>query len=899
MQILPGAQPQSSLRRKVILPQLVAGLAVSLLAIAAINIRSRIEFSNALLERARVIAHTVNYAAEVLRHSGELQRIVTSIGAEKDVLDIIVAAGEPARVIASTRNIWLEKTLTELPQAEFAQDLEKAMSSREASYHFNTELQVFDFSLPLRLSTAELSEGSAHRGAVMVHLDGRPLRALVQRATVLTSFAFLFLLLSLALFSYWRFRRVILDRLERIGERIGDGSIAALSRSDSQEDRDEIDLLVTSLADSQRAREATMLELVNQKFALDQHSIVAVTDLQGRITYANDKFCQISGYSLEELIGKTHRVVNSGVHPKEFFREMWKSISKGLVWRGEICNRAKNGSLYWVETTIVPLLGDAGTPNSYIAIRTDVTARKIAELQLTESERRFRSIADSSPILIWQTRSDGQFSYVNQAWLEFTGHNLESELGDGWLANTHPQDYERVLEVFNDALLGRKGFELEMRFRRKDGIYRVFITRGMPQWIDREFAGFVGGCTDITAVREAQDQAEQANRMKSEFLANMSHEIRTPMNGVIGMTQLLMDTKLSADQRELLGDIDYSAKALLEIINDILDHSKIEAGRLDIHPVPFDLSKLMDGLIGVVRHNAESKGLTLTYAAADNLPEFVFGDETRLRQILLNLVGNAIKFTPRGGGILIRAELQAQAKDESMLYFSVSDSGVGIPADKLELIFDPFSQVDGSTTRQFGGTGLGLSISKRLVELMNGRIWVTSQEGVGSTFHFSVEMHPVPKPDVFGGIHVTKNAASTPQYGKRGIALLVEDNSVNQRVAKALLEKIGFVVETAADGAEAVKKATDKSRRFAVILMDCQMPIMDGFAATRAIREAESKSERRTPIVAVTASAMEGDEVKCIEAGMDGYLTKPFGREALEKILEKFAPSQERAPGLQ
>ena len=709
-----------------------------------------------------------------------------------------------------------------------------------------------------------------------------------------------------------------LDRLRSLLQALGRGTLA-VETFDASNEPTEIRRVVdmfNETASLVQERQAMLRALDEQKFALDQHAIVSIADAAGNITYANALFCEISEFALDELMGRNHRIIGSGLMPPEFFRNMWATISAGQVWRGEICNRKRSGALYWVSATIVPLLDEEGKPRQYIAIRTDLTSQKEAE----------------------------------------------------------------------------------------------------------------------SALLRAKEAAEQANRIKSNFLANMSHEIRTPMNGIIGMTELALDTELSAEQAEYLGMVKGSADALLQIINDILDFSKLEAGRVDIETIECSPEKVVQDLVCEQAIHAHDKRLELLLRVGPDVPERVMADPGRLRQVVLNLLGNAIKFTHAGEVEVAIERLNDPGEALAALRVSVRDTGIGIPDEKRDAIFDAFSQADTSTTRQYGGTGLGLSISAQLVRLMGGRLELESVPGQGSNFHFTlwlpvvvrstpllppqarlaglpvllVDDHAraralvaallhdfgmtpslaangvealaelkraaaagVPYPcvlldtdmpgmdgyalassiqrqpglagatvmliaganrrdnarrcrEVGAGGHLIKpvtrqslltalmeaidgmrpaparrDAPRLAQTSRHALSLLVaEDNPVNQALAQRLLEKQGHRVTIAANGIEAV--AQWRNGGFDAILMDMDMPQMDGAEATRCIRREESGGSDRIPIIAMTAHAMQGMRESCLAQGMDSYLTKPINLQALWRELdavgERRASVASRAP---
>ncbi len=644
-------------------------------------------------------------------------------------------------------------------------------------------------------------------------------------------------------------------------------------------------------------REETLKELEFQKFATDQHAIVSVTDRDGKITYTNQRLRDISKYTHDELFGQDHRLLNSGLHARAFFEDLWRTITNGQIWRGEICNRSKDGQLYWVDSTIVPFMDEQGLPLRFASIRTDITESKAHEALLAQSQEQLKLALTGSNVALWDWRIAENKIYLSELWANMIG----AEPGESRIETTdlldllHPDDVAMVMQQINAGIKGDAEFyEVEHRVKHREGHWVWISSHGMV--VERDEEGhalrMTGTNADISARKEAQSEllrakeaAEQASRVKGDFLANMSHEIRTPMNGIIGMTELALDTELDAEQREYLELVKVSAHSLLHIVNDILDFSKIEAGRLEIENIEFSMEQMLRDTLKSLATRAHQKGLELMLNVAPDVPERLIGDPGRLRQVLVNLVGNAIKFTSVGE---IEVAVNRLSDDtQAELLFSVRDTGIGIARDKFKAVFESFSQADTSTTRQYGGTGLGLTISAQLVALMGGRIGLESEVGQGSTFHFTLRF-ATSSYDALACYQNTGRVAGLP-------VLIVDDNATNRHLLVQMLNNWKMrptAVESGEQALAELERAAANGHPYAVALLDMQMPEMDGFTLVERIHQ--HPAHVGATVMMLTAQGQRVHAQRCLELGVGSHVMKPIAQsELLDAIMTALGEPQQ------
>ena len=641
--------------------------------------------------------------------------------------------------------------------------------------------------------------------------------------------------------------------------------------------------------------------------ALNMHAIVSVADKQGLITDVNDTFCKISGYERDALIGQNHRIVNSGLHDKAFWTQMWRTIANGHPWRDEIANRAKDGSTYWVDCMIAPIKGGNGKIEKYVSIRTDITAQRQARVALEETTAMLSNVLNSaSEVSIIAVDLQGSITLFNTGAERLLGYRADEVIGTHSPVEFHdPMEIKlrslalaeqmgrpiEGLAVFTDpSTIGRPR---EWTYIRKDGVrVAVWLVITPQKSTLGETIGYLGVAYDVTqqhaheaSLRQAMRKAEQANLAKSQFLANMSHEIRTPMNAILGMLRLMRRTPLSARQLDYTDKTEGAAQSLLSLLNDILDFSKVEAGKMSLDLQPFSIEALLRNMAVILSASVGTKPLEVLFDVDPSLPDQLIGDALRLQQVLINLGGNAIKFTERGE-VVLRLTLLSRTPQIVRLRIAVQDSGIGMAAAAQEKIFDAFTQAEQSTTRQFGGTGLGLAISQRLIELMGGRITVQSELGCGSTFSFDIELPVAPTESMH------------PAQGAPLRVLIVDDNATARDILQAQAHAVGWTCDVADSGERALalmRDAETNQTPYRAVLLDWQMPGMDGWETSARIRAANGGNH--TPlIVMVSAHDREllAQRSAQEQALLDAYLVKPVTaamlHEAMQTLLHHDGP---------
>ncbi|MGP0070238.1 MAG: PAS domain S-box protein [Isosphaeraceae bacterium] len=643
---------------------------------------------------------------------------------------------------------------------------------------------------------------------------------------------------------------------------------------------------------------------------------MAILDPRGRFVRVNPSFCAILGHDEPELLSRDFQSIT---HPDDLDTDLAlvRQLATGEIrfFRREKRYLHRCGNLVHATVSVSAARDTADHPLTYLALIEDITARRRAEAALREKDRRYRAIFDQTFQFSGLLAPDGTVLEVNRTALDFGGLTREDVVGRPfwetrwWTISREAQ--EHLKGAIADAAEGRfVRFEVDIRGAGDVVATFDFSLKPLRDDLDR-ITMLIPEGRDITSrkraererdaymteLAQARDQALEATRIKSNFLANMSHEIRTPMNGIIGMAELLMETDLDEGQREYATTIVNSADTLLTLINDILDLSKIEAGKLVLDALDFKLRTLMEDVTDLLSPAAHRKGLEISCLVPTDVPECLVGDPTRIRQLLINLAGNAVKFTETGS-VLLEARLLREDEREAVIGLAVRDTGIGIPQDRRETIFNSFTQADESINRRHGGTGLGLTICRQLASLMGSRIELESEPGVGSTFRLELKLPKSSREALRCGAEPSEDPdGRKPDHRDASLGLhvlVVDDHESNRKVALRMLEQLGCRTGLAANGREALESL--ERARYDIVLMDIQMPVVNGLEATRAIRSGESGTARRMPIIALTAHAMEADRRRCLEAGMDGYLAKPIKKQDLLQALGRWGRRPTQAP---
>lgn len=672
------------------------------------------------------------------------------------------------------------------------------------------------------------------------------------------------------------------------------------------------------------ARDLTQRKQMEKEATMLAHTVrsiqecVSITDTENHVLFVNDAFVKTYGLDREEVLGKKLiDLVRVKSETVDTINEL-EGFDPEQPWEGELVNRRKDGTVFPINLCVSPIRDDSGQTIALAGIAQDITERKRILKEVSMLAQAIRSIQEAVVV----TDPSGYITFVNDAAVEMFGYESDEAIGKHVsVLHSARNSAEFVGEVVSSARASR--WEGEMLSRRKDGTeFPIYLSASDIQDENGKCVALIGVSQDITErkrsieeLQRAKEAAEAANRAKSEFLANMSHEIRTPMNGIVGMTELALDTELTDEQREYLKLVKLSSDSLLRVINDILDFSKIEAGKLELDLEEFSLQDNVDEVMKALGVRADQKGLELAYYLRPGVPDFIIGDVGRLRQILVNLVGNAIKFT-EFGEVIVRIEIESQSTDQVVLHFCVRDTGIGVPIEKQAIIFESFTQADGSTTRKYGGTGLGLAISAQLVRAMNGRMWIQSPSNCGSAnsqYDFERNRSVVGSPDVectlYGAgsmFHFTAvfdlptTAAMRTSLVELSTlraqpVLVVDDNATNRRILEVQLatwEMKPVTVATAAEALDAIRHAAGGDTPFKLVLTDLHMPDVDGARLAQLIRRMPEAADLK--IIMMSSAVRENYNRQ--ELGVDAYLTKPVKASDLvaviRSVLGKAAVSQ-------
>lgn len=665
--------------------------------------------------------------------------------------------------------------------------------------------------------------------------------------------------------------------------------IITINTDELKEAKDELSLLL----EEQKKENKSVSNIFSQyKGAMDEALIINITDLNGNLKYVNNKFCELTLFNKDELVGNHYSILQNSNFNEDFQNNSFlESIRLKNLWSGVIKGIKKNGEEYYVKSTILPLLDEDGNTIEYISLNDDITEMIFFQKKLQVQKERINTIFNSQEdITVIVKPGAGIVDANSKFYNTFNFKSLEeyknkyrcfSEL---FIETSIISDEQIKLgnDWFGNFLEKVKEFDSKISYKdeKNDYIFRIYSKKILLENEEH----YLASLANITELENARKKAEIAEKAKSTFLANMSHEIRTPLNSIIGFSNILCEADLNEINLKHSKIISRSATSLLEIINDVLDISKIESGKLELVEDSFSLSEFIKNIVDLFSIRASEKNINFEYCLDERVPNYIFGDETRLRQVIFNLLSNAIKFTKSSGKVHFCINLIEQSKDLVKINFKIEDTGIGISADNIEKIFKPFSQADDRISRDYGGTGLGLTICSDIIKLMNSRIKVDSTLGKGSSFYFDLEFK-IDNSEI--KLIEDKHLDVLVQNSNPMHILVAEDNTNNILLIEILLENLNASFVITQNGEEAFEEF--KKSNFDLILMDVNMPIMDGLTATKLIKAYEKENNlKNTPIVALTANSIVGDREKYLANGMDDYLSKPIIFDDLKQILHKY-----------
>ena len=865
--------PGRSLGCKVLLPVLCVVAALLLLGIFATLHLMQAQIRRDLVAQAGALAAAVANVSGHIESVSDLQRVVSAMAAERGVELIMLVGGDDPRVIASSERAWLDKGIADIPDPLVVQHLRSILAERGGQMADYEGEGMFDFRMFVRLSLPGFAQQKPVDGAIMVHLDVRPVRAAVLRSVMVMASGVFAGFLMLVFLSYWLFNRHVLRPLARVERQLGAASGNAGEIEIDSSSGDQIGDVAGALNDAFREVKESQRRLATLMSSLPGMAYRCRNDNDWTMEFVSEGAKALTGYSPEELVNSKMIAYGDAVHPED--RDLVKdAVQRGVASRQpyEMTYRITHvsGQTEWVWEQGRGVYSADGGLLALEGFITDITPLKRAEevMAKAEQQERLQFLMDTAPVGVGIS-VEGIIRFVNPTLEKLTAFRVGCRAADVY---ADPKDRDRMLEMLAEKGVCR---DLELQIRGPDGSVGAFLATFLKTEYEEQ-AGVLGWFTDISKIKEAEREiikarqiAEDAAKVKGDFLANMSHEIRTPMNAIIGMSHLALNTGLDAQQRNYIEKISRAAAGLLTVLNDVLDFSKIEAGKLGVESIGFWMEEVFDNLGDVMGLRADEKGVELIFDIAPDIPESLVGDPLRLGQVLINLVGNAIKFTAKGE-VIIGAKIDSMTEKNVNVHFWVKDTGIGIPPEQQAKLFQSFSQADASTTRKYGGTGLGLAISKSLTEMMGGRIWMESEADKGATFHFTV---------CFGRDTETKPRRMFRAEELAGVRVLVVDDSgfAREHLA-AMLRSFGMLAEVSRDGGDAIKRvaqAAEDARPYNLVLLDWKMPEMDGVTCAKRIRELHTVN---VPAVIMVSAFDRNEANRAAEHAhvrLDGFLAKP------------------------